>query len=49
MAWFGVLLLLLLLLVISWLGWRWVEFDRQKSGLRMVKRRRRRSRRKHHH
>jgi len=48
MAWFGVPLLLLL--VISWLGWRLVQLDRQTLRLRMVKRRRRRSgRRKHHH
>lgn len=46
MGWVAVALLVLL---ISWLGWRWVEFDRQKPGLRMIKRRRRRSRRKHHH
>ena len=39
----------LLLGLISWLGWSLVEFDAQILDMRMVKRRRRRGRRRKHH
>tara|TARA_B100000925_G_scaffold206367_1_gene156887 strand:- start:71 stop:217 length:147 start_codon:yes stop_codon:yes gene_type:complete len=45
----GWLAVLLVLGLISWLGWSSVEFDQQILGLRMVKRRRRRARRRKHH
>jgi len=43
------LVVVLLLLALSWLGWRLVLVDQSAVGARLVKRRRRGPRRKHLH